>query len=249
MSVEMLKTKIVFIIFLVILYGCDKDHNSERMKLANTQIKQGEAKITAGDYVGAKNDFTKAIQYWPTNSLAYVKRGMCKFFLTDYTGAISDFNEAIKIHEIAELDVSLIRGYAQMELKNYTEAMKDMNAAILSGRNRSAPYIGRSKLKIELQDYRGAIADLDKAIEKEPNNSEAYSLRGWAKNRLKDYENSLMDLNKAIKLNPNEAEAYYYRGYTKFHLEKSIEGACLDWSKAGELGYLSAYESIQRYCH
>ena len=26
------------------------------------------------------------------------------------------------------------------------------------------------------------------------------------------------------------------------------EGACLDWSKAGELGVMKAYEMIKKYC-
>jgi len=25
-------------------------------------------------------------------------------------------------------------------------------------------------------------------------------------------------------------------------------GACLDWSKAGELGYIEAYDAIKEYC-
>ena len=49
------------------------------------------------------------------------------------------------------------------------------------------------------------------------------------------------------KLKPDDATAYYIRGSAKYILEDMI-GACLDWSKAGELGYSDAYTSIKDYC-
>ena len=35
--------------------------------------------------------------------------------------------------------------------------------------------------------------------------------------------------------------------YAKYNLGDK-EGACLDWSKAVELGYKEAYEMIKKYC-
>lgn len=37
------------------------------------------------------------------------------------------------------------------------------------------------------------------------------------------------------------------RGECKIKLG-DIEGACLDFSKAGELGYEKAYDEIEKYC-
>lgn len=49
------------------------------------------------------------------------------------------------------------------------------------------------------------------------------------------------------ELNPNHSNAYYNRGNAKSRLQ-DLNGACLDWSKAGELGDASAYEKIKKYC-
>jgi hypothetical protein len=44
------------------------------------------------------------------------------------------------------------------------------------------------------------------------------------------------------------AEAYLNRGSFKFTL-KDKNGACLDWSKASELGDSDAYDLIKKYCN
>ena len=52
----------------------------------------------------------------------------------------------------------------------------------------------------------------------------------------------------AIKLNPNDVSAFINRGHSK-KLLNDKKGACLDYSKAGELGYEQAYDFIKEYCN
>lgn len=66
---------------------------------------------------------------------------------------------------------------------------------------------------------------------------------GNAKSDLQDYAGAILDYNKAISLNPKDSMSYNNRGYANFKL-KQKESACLDFSKAGELGYSEAYENI-----
>ena len=58
----------------------------------------------------------------------------------------------------------------------------------------------------------------------------------------------LSDFNSAIKLDPNNAMAFCNRGLAKIKLNDK-NGGCLDLSKAGELGFQAAYESIKKYCN
>ena len=46
----------------------------------------------------------------------------------------------------------------------------------------------------------------------------------------------------------SDADAYNNRGVAKLGL-KDLDGACLDWSKAGELGHSGAYDLIKQYCN
>ena len=58
---------------------------------------------------------------------------------------------------------------------------------------------------------------------------------------------TIYNYSKAIEIDPKDAVAYNNRGIAKYSL-KDINGACLDWSKAGELGY-DAYDVIKKYCN
>ena len=53
---------------------------------------------------------------------------------------------------------------------------------------------------------------------------------------------------KAIQIDSKDASSYYNRGATKLKL-KEKESACLDFSKAGELGDAEAYEAIKNFCN
>ena len=89
----------------------------------------------------------------------------------------------------------------------------------------------------------------NKVIKIDPNNLDAYFNRGDTKYYLKkDYDGALADYNKIIEIDPNNSDAYIKRGYIKYDLN-DINGACLDWSKAGELGYGYAYELIKEFCN
>jgi len=60
--------------------------------------KSGNKKFGVGDYQGAIDDFTKAIELDPENPEIYIKRGDIKeVVLEDYQGAIDDFTKAIEL--------------------------------------------------------------------------------------------------------------------------------------------------------
>jgi hypothetical protein len=51
----------------------------------------------------------------------------------------------------------------------------------------------------------------------------------------------------AIEIDPKFADVYYFRGLTKEILGQKDDG-CLDFSKAGELGFAQAYDRIREDC-
>jgi hypothetical protein len=66
---------------------------------------------------------------------------------------------------------------------------------------------------------------------------------------MNDFRGAIADYTKAMEqcINKNN-ELYLKRGDAK-RLIKDKEGACLDYSKAGELGIKKAYERIKIYCN
>jgi tetratricopeptide (TPR) repeat protein len=75
-----------------------------------------------------------------------------------------------------------------------------------------------------------------------------YFMSGSSKYDIKDQQRATADYTQAIRLNPEIAEAYYGRGAAKLIL-KNIDSACMDFSKAGELGLPDAYDAIRENCN
>lgn len=78
--------------------------------------------------------------------------------------------------------------------------------------------------------------------------AESYYDQGVKKAAEEDYRGAIADLTKTIELDPKYDEAYYDRGLAKLKIGQKNSG-CLDLSKAGELGYEDAYETIKQLCN
>ena len=59
--------------------------------------KSGNKKFDEGDYQGAIDDYSKAIELDPENPEIYISRALCKKFSKDYKGAIDDSTKAIEL--------------------------------------------------------------------------------------------------------------------------------------------------------
>ena len=103
---------------------------------------------------------------------------------------------------------------------NYTEAIKSYNRVIDLNPKENGGYINRAQCKYFLEDYRGAIADYDKALEINPKPTDASYF----------------------------SEAIYYRGLAEIKIGNLDEG-CNNLSKAGEMGYVAAYDEIKKQCN
>ena len=170
-----------------------------------------------GDYEGAKNYFTKAIEGYSkaiksgvNDKHIYKNRGFAYACTGDYTKATDDYIRAIddytKVIESDANDKSVYsdRGFAYLHIENYTNAIKDFTQAIKLGTNDRLTYCGRGLAYVCIDDFRKAIADFTKAIELGVNNKDIYILCGIAYMGIKDYSNAINNFKEVIKLNKND---------------------------------------------
>lgn len=75
-----------------------------------------------------------------------------------------------------------------------------------------------------------------------------YTRRGLSKARLHDDRGAISDFTKAIEIDPSDETAYYNRGITKLEYGRKNDSACMDLSKAAELGHERAYEAMKEFC-
>jgi tetratricopeptide (TPR) repeat protein len=169
----------------------------------------------------------------------YFDLGNHKFEKEDYKGAVVYYTKAIE---------------SKNEESKY-------NSFIVSN-----SYLFRGISKNYLGDYTGAVLDLTKSISllnyftstynisiKEKNDLTgmfAHSLyyRSMAKSNKSNFNEALIDINEAIKLDEKNPTYLIIRGRIKLQLNQKTS-ACLDFSRAGELGADDAYNFIKENCN
>ena len=109
-------------------------------------------------------------------------------------------------------------------------------------------YTKRGMVRTLFHDHQGALDDYDKAIALAPDLADAYVGRGVINAAfLENYEEALLDLNKAIELDPEHQRAYFNRGLIRLK-QYDIEGACEDWIKSFDLGFIHVERLVEKYC-
>ena len=140
---------------------------------AEDYYNRGKAKAKLEDYVGAIQDYSKAIELEPEDEKGYYGRGIAKANLEDYRGAVQDYNKAIKLAP-ERPELYFFRGLSKGGLEDHRGTIQDFNKAIkLDPENRS-PYFYRAKMYHKQEEYEKEKADYLKTIEMDSKDPEGY---------------------------------------------------------------------------
>ena len=157
----------------------------------------------------ALKSFNKAIEIDPKRAKSYSSRG--HFYgvtLKDYDKALADYNKAIEL-EPNDTSAYKERSKLYMELKNYPDALKDLETCRkLDEKNFSAlDYMSLGDIYKELKNYSGALESYTKAIEIEEkmqidwldHRPLAYVMRAILYVEMGEFNNALADCENATK--------------------------------------------------
>lgn len=205
-------------------------------------------------YVGLE-EYEKAIFYLEKylsdkikskNDFAYFNIAYCYFRLSEFDKALdyylkySSFNP--KNSEVY-LNIANLYGYLgkpDFALSYYNKVL------LIDSTNYNALY--NRSIEYQIQNrYNLSARDLELLNKYYPNDLNI--IMDLAKVRIKEkkYFNAINELTKAIQLDSTNAEAYYLRGKSFVEMSRNFS-ACIDFKKAGNLGYFEAYEMIKKYC-
>lgn len=220
---------------------------------ASEYIKSGEAKYSRGEYSKALEDYNKAIQLDPDAASYYSSRAVVRYRLGDSKGAIQDANKAVELEPNAP-DYYYKRAIYKASTGDFKGAIKDFDKSIelkdrpehkiWSDQNSHRVFFLMGNAKLELGDYKGAVIYYDKSIELGFN--KPYFNRAIAKGKLDDFSGAIESWDQHIIYFPSDAQAYYYRGLNKLKIDQ--DSACIDLSKAEEMGKKEASDFIKKYC-
>lgn len=197
---------------------------------ADDFLKRGISLLEKKDYLGAKENFERAIELNPRLAEAYYFRGRVQL---QPEKADADLTRAI------ELKPDYPEAYFQRGLNHdlnnkSAAAMRDYNKAIELNPKFVDAYMTRAVLYLLDQKGQLAIADYTKVIELKPDGV-SYYVRGNSYLEIGQYAKAITDLTESIRLDPNYYWSYKQRAKAYRMLGK-IRLAQADERKAAEIG-------------
>lgn len=176
-------------------------HSQIQMQ-ANQFYNRAAERAKQGDAQGSVEDYTRAIQYNPSDAGAYFSRGKVRLQLGDFQGALEDFSEVIRLNP-SDATAYENRCVAQLNLKLLEKALSDCTEAIDLAANPTA-YKNRCSVHFQLGASRRAIEDCTQGIQLNPNDAGAYSNRALARSAVGEQNLAIEDFTKALQLNPSD---------------------------------------------
>lgn len=192
---------LITLIFLTtILLSCNPSSEHDQ---AITAYNLGQEQEMAGNWPGAFESYSVAINIDPEMSAAYSRRAYVYFLYKQFNLALRDVSIAI------ELDSELSSAYYHRGLifnsqENFEEARLNFTKALQLDPLLPLAYYNRAKLHYNSGNLESAVADLSEAIKISPNSGDFYMLRGQIY-LIQDHQaKAKIDLEKVIAISGKE---------------------------------------------
>ena len=188
--------------------------------LSEPYFLRGIAKYNLMDYLGAEQDYSKAIDFKPNHTIALRYRGQTRYNLKKYYLAINDFDAAIKLNSI-DPDYYTFRGLCKVNVNQYQQAIVDFNKSLEITKKNKRAYFYRGIARSMTEDTLGALSDYHKALDIDPGYADVYMNIGILYSESKEYDTAITNFTKVIELDPLNSGAYINRSLAYYHLEKN----------------------------
>lgn len=162
---------------------------------------RGEARLNAGAFAAAEDDFTEAIRRDPANAATYAGRGQAWLGQSDHEAAIADFDQAIRLAPKSAAYHNA-RGHARLVAGKAEAAAVDFSTAIMLDPKSASAYNNRGLARSKLGGMDAAIADYTQAIAINPSYALAYNNRGYAHEAQGRKTEAAADFSRALDLDP-----------------------------------------------
>ena len=128
----------------------------------------------------------------------------------------------------------LAEGNACYDAKQFEEALRAYEQAILLDPNYTFAYVGKGLALRNLMRFEEALLAYERAIQLDPTDAAAYNNKSKVLSILKRYKEALLASEQAIQLNPDYPTAYYNKGFALNEL-KRYEEALFAFDRAIQL--------------
>jgi Flp pilus assembly protein TadD len=157
----------------------------------------------------ALTEYDAALKVRPYFSDALAGRAWIRMNRGQYEYALPDLNKAIESSppSTPAAIVRYYRGYAHLKLKNYPQALIDLNEAIRLQPDNADVYFARGETQQALENYDAALRDFDEFAKRAPRDARGQAFRGSVLDAMGRSTEALAAFENAVRLEPGNAYA------------------------------------------
>jgi len=160
----------------------------------------GLGRFSQGDFAGAVEEYSNAININPKRGGLYLQRGLTYLELEKFEDALSDLNKAYELDKANKTAILVCRGRALSGLGKFDRALTDLDSAISEDPRFVLAYISRADTYLSKGEDDKALDDLNRALALDPKQAKAYFLRARYFKNKNNRELALKDFNMAVSL-------------------------------------------------
>jgi len=205
---------------------------------------RGFAKFSLDDYLGAEQDYTRALEISPALPDVLVNRSLVRSLLTDFNGAYDDLAKAQKI-DSTNIGIYISLAKLKLYLKKYYGCIGDCKTAIRLGCDDESPWLLKGTAEWSLERYEEAAADFRKAMQISPGNSYPLVQLGAMYQEMEENDSAILYLTRAIDLDSNNLYAIFNRSLALIK-KPDLAGAMTDLNKVIRLSPYNSYAWFNR---
>lgn len=214
-------------------------HSVQAQNLYDYYLIRGSSKIADMDYEAALFYLDKAVERYPDSADAWFNRGGAHYFLLDMASAKIDFNRTLEL-DPENTAVYKWRGMIHHQLLEYENAEADYRT-YLKHHDEVFVSLKLGELYVHQKKFDAAKKLLSEEEPRCAKNPNYYNVLGMYHEEKKASEKAYTAYSTAISLDSEQATFFMNRARLLHSLERKDE-ACMDWSKAAELGLETAQE-------
>ena len=224
----------------------DLNRSLELENSFNARYLRGKVFLEFDELEQARQDFREAYKINSESADLLFDLGYLEYLNGENQLALEYYTKASKLNSRNPATyVNLGNLYAMMG--DSKKAIDNYSKALVLDTTDGIAYYNRANEKMLLGDFIGAIEDYKNSLLIDSLNINTLFVLAEAKTKVNDISGALNNYNQILKLDSTSAKTFYFRGSAEIMLKK-FDNACIDFKKAGELGYFDAYEMIKKYC-
>jgi len=158
---------------------------------AQAIFQEGMLRMGAGDYKGAVERFTKALDTWPRMATGYFERGVALDSMNQKDAAIADFERALST-DSTMASAHTAMGTIYRERGDLTRAMNEFALSLQLKTSTEALY-ERGQVHESLGQHQPAVEDYSAAIHEQPDAAFVYRARAISLDALGDHAGAAQD--------------------------------------------------------